>query len=147
MAGASLMPDYFNSKMNVCVFFAPPASLHQNPSKLLKTLAEPHILKGIEDILLITSNYNLIPYHKDVKKNSWSVCSLFNGAICNLALSWFIDLDPSIDYTGRYDVFMSNVPSGAGYKDFEHYGQNMNGYTPSFKRFDHGTEDNFKKYG
>jgi lysosomal acid lipase/cholesteryl ester hydrolase len=27
MAGAALMPEYYSSKMNVCVFFAPPASL------------------------------------------------------------------------------------------------------------------------
>ena len=50
------------------------------------------------------------------------VCGLFNGAICNFIMSGFADEDPTIDYTERYDTYMSNIPSGAGYKIYDHYG-------------------------
>lgn len=74
---------------------------------------------------------------------------MFHGAICNLIMSGFADEDPTIDYTERYDMYMSNVPSGAGYKDFTHYGQGISGAsTESFKRYDMGSaKANNAKYG
>lgn len=36
-------------------------------------------------------------------------------------MSMFADEDPTIDYTERYDVYMSNSPSGASYRNFLHY--------------------------
>jgi hypothetical protein len=37
-------------------------------------------------------------------------------------LELFFDEDPTVDYTDRYDVYMSNLPSGAGYRNYVHYG-------------------------
>ena len=34
-AGAALMPEYYNSKMHLCVFYAPVSSMYNNPTKLL----------------------------------------------------------------------------------------------------------------
>jgi len=51
MAGASLMPEYYTSKMHLCIFFSPPASLQNNPSRILENLARPSILNGIVDVL------------------------------------------------------------------------------------------------
>lgn len=63
-------------------------------------------------------------------------------------MSGFADEDPTIDYTDRYDVYMSNTPSGAGYKDFVHYGQNVAAPVESFKRYDMGSaQANIDKYG
>jgi len=121
MAGGSLMPEYYNAKMNVCVFYAPPASLYNNPSTLLETISKPYVLNGIWDIANLTGFYNWIPASTS-KKYGRSVCTLFNGAICDYIMSFFIELDPSIDYHPRYDVYMSNLPSGAGYLDYAHYG-------------------------
>jgi len=56
------------------------------------------------------------------KPGDGSTCTLLDGYLCNLVLGKLMDLDPSIDYTERYDMYMSNLPSGAGYHDFEHYG-------------------------
>lgn len=63
-------------------------------------------------------------------------------------MSLFADEDPSIDYTERYDVYMSNLPSGAGYKDFLHYAQLINLPQEAFRRYDMGSDDaNIAKYG
>tara|TARA_B110000285_G_C14621085_1_gene379166 strand:+ start:75 stop:449 length:375 start_codon:yes stop_codon:yes gene_type:complete len=35
MAGAALMPEYYNSKLHLCVFYAPVSSLALNPMKFL----------------------------------------------------------------------------------------------------------------
>lgn len=122
MAGAALMPEYYTAKMNVCVFWAPPASMHNNPQLSLQTLSRPAVLKAIVDALDLVHVWDLIPYDYLVSGVSSKICPLFNGALCDLILSGFADEDPTVDYTERYDVYMSNVPSGAGYKDFVHYG-------------------------
>jgi len=74
----------------------------------------------IEEALNLLGEYSLIPYNR--KPGDSTVCTLLDGFICNLVLGHFIDLDPSIDYLERYDMYMSNLPSGAGYHAFTHYG-------------------------
>jgi hypothetical protein len=120
MAGGSLIPEYYNSKLNFCMFWAPPASLHHNPSKFLQTLARPHVMAGIIEFAEFTGNYNIIPHNP---KPHWSFCSFLGGALCTWGMSFFIDKDAGIDYHDRYDMIMSNLPSGAGYKNYAHYGQ------------------------
>jgi hypothetical protein len=41
--------------------------------------------------------------------------------------------------------YMTHIPSGAGYKDFMHYGQFIN--SKQFQRYDYGEEENMKIYG
>tara|TARA_B110000285_G_C14964456_1_gene533312 strand:- start:356 stop:802 length:447 start_codon:yes stop_codon:yes gene_type:complete len=148
MAGAALMPEYYTEKFNLCIFYAPPASMHNNPQVLVQTVSKPTILNGIVDAISLVGQYNLLPYNYLNTGAASLVCGLFNGAICNLIMSGFADEDPSIDYTDRYDVYMSNTPSGAGYKDFTHYGQNVAAATESFKRYDMGSaKANQDKYG
>jgi len=89
---------------------------------LLQVVTKPEILKGIVDALFLAKQYNLIPYNYLATGAASALCGLFNGALCNLIMSGFADEDPSIDYTERYSMYMSNTPSGAGYKDFIHYG-------------------------
>jgi hypothetical protein len=87
------------------------------------------------DAISVVGQYNLLPYDFLNTGAASVVCGLFDGAICSLIMCMFADEDPSIDYTERYDVHMSNVPSGAGYKDFVHYGQNIAAKEESFKRY------------
>lgn len=93
-------------------------------------------MKGIIDIAEATHNYNIVPHNPEPHS---SICNLFGGAICSYEMSFFIDKDPTIDYHGRYDMYMSNLPSGAGYRNFAHYGQNLQWGPHSFKRFDEGS--------
>jgi hypothetical protein len=55
-------------------------------------------------------------------------------------MSMFSDEDPTIDYTERYDVYMSNSPSGAGYRNFLHYAQLINLNVETFRRYDYESD-------
>ena len=73
-------------------------------------------------MLNVAKLWNLVPYNYLNTKAGVLVCGLFNGTFCNLMLELFFDEDPTVDYTDRYDVYMSNLPSGAGYRNYVHYG-------------------------
>lgn len=65
-----------------------------------------------------------------------------------MILSLFTDADPSIDYMDRMDVYMSNEPSGASYRNIVHYGQLCNQLKPAFMRYDYeSAKENKKHYG
>jgi len=49
------------------------------------------------------------------------ICKVFDGKICDWAISCLFDLDPSIDLTERYDVFVSNIPAGSSAFNLAHY--------------------------
>ena len=42
---------------------------------------------------------------------------------------------------------MSNLPSGAGYKNYVHYGQGMNTGSETFRRYNFGYWGNYETYG
>ena len=147
MAGAALIPDFYKEKLNLCIFLAPPASMIHNSQVFLQVLTK-YGLKATVDAIELVGAYNLIPYNYASSAAGAVVCSLLNGAICGLVLSLFADKDPSIDYTERNDVLMSNTPSGAGYTVFVHYGQLIPLKTETFRRYDMGSANaNIKKYG
>ena len=64
------------------------------------------------------------------------VCKFFGGLIH--------DKD-GVDNPGRFDVFMSNEPSGQSYRTFVYYGQMIN--SGKFNRYDYGPIKNEKVYG
>jgi len=45
MAGASLLPDLYKSKVNLALLLAPPASMYYNPEKMLSDLGTKRSLK------------------------------------------------------------------------------------------------------
>ena len=75
----------------------------------------------IESVLDTIKLWNILPYNYLNTGVASAICDLFNGEFCDLLMSIFADEDPSIDYTERYDVYMSNSPSGASYRNFLHY--------------------------
>ena len=66
---------------------------------------------------------------------------------CNLVLGAFLDADPEVDYTDRFEVYLANVPAGAGYRAIIHYGQLMGKKIESFTRYDYLEEGNMQRYG
>lgn len=91
--------------------------------------------------------YNVLPWGYATSGVASAVCGLFNGTFCNLLMGIFTNDDPTIDYTPRYDVYMSNLPSGAGYRNIIHYGQLVNQKSEAFVRYDWGKRTNIEKYG
>lgn len=69
------------------------------------------------------------------------MCQLFDGKFCDLILESIADRDPSVDYTPRYDVYVSNSPSGGGYRSFAHYGQLIKAENQTFRRYDLGSAE------
>lgn len=108
----------------------------------MRAASEPLVLKGIVSVLEAVHQYNLVPYGTLTAGAASLVCKLFDGAICGALLKIFGGGDPKIDYTERSDVYMSYLPSGAGYKDFVHYGQLIHAEKEAFRRFDHGKAGN-----
>ena len=73
-------------------------------------------------VALFAHQYNLLPYNYVTTHAASELCKLFNGKICDLVMHHLMDEDPSVDYHPRFDVYMSNLPSGSSYKNFVHYG-------------------------
>mmetsp|Transcript_36316 Transcript_36316/g.55774 ORF Transcript_36316/g.55774 Transcript_36316/m.55774 type:complete len:149 (+) Transcript_36316:316-762(+) len=146
MAGAALIPDYYKEKMNIAFFLAPPAAMSNNSVTILNIMAikaNRVILKNFVDLIHM---WNIIPYNYLASGTASLVCDLFDGKFCNWIMSMFADEDPTIDYTERYDVYMSNLPSGAGYLNYLHYGQLVREKTEVFKRLDYESKKKNKKH-
>jgi hypothetical protein len=90
----------------------------------------------IESVLDAIKLWDFLPYNFVNTGVASAVCDLFDGQLCNLLMSMFADEDPSIDYTERYDVYMSNSPSGASYRNFLHYAQLIDLKVETFRRYD-----------
>ena len=147
MAGAALMPKFYKEKFNLCIFLAPPASMMHNSQIGLHALTK-YGLKAVVDAVELVGAYDLLPWNYASSGAGVIACKLLDGKLCDFIMSLFADEDPSIDYTERYDMYMSNEPAGAGYKDFVHYGQLIPLKTETFRRYDMGSANaNIKKYG
>jgi len=57
----------------------------------------------------------------------------------------FSDSDPELNSQERFNVFMSNMPSGASIYSFIHYGQLIMLEKEGFRRFDYGPNGNLSK--
>lgn len=63
MAGASLMPDYYNSKVNVAVLLAPPVKLKNNQEVMLQLLSTKTNRDLITKVAMAIHMYNILPYN------------------------------------------------------------------------------------
>lgn len=146
MAGASLMPEFYNKKINVGLLLAPVAATSNIKIGFIDIIAKYALQETIEAIE-VTHAWNLTPYGSLKAHAETKVCQLFDGKFCDLILEYIADRDPSVDYTPRYDVYASNSPSGGGYKSYAHYGQMIKDPQQKFRRYDQGSKSaNFDKY-
>lgn len=146
MAGGALMPEYFNEKINLAVFFAPPVSMMHAPDKEDRILSDPKVMPGLIKVLEDLHLYNIIPYGSLFAGATSKVCQIFNGSLCKFALNYFAGGDSKVDCVERVPVMLSYLPSGAGYLNDVHYGQLIHAKTETFRRFDHGKAENQKRY-
>lgn len=72
MAGASLMPDYYKSRINLAVLLAPPASMYyalkDNPKKALHTIAKKSTLEFFTGALNTIKFWNIVPFNYKTSK-------------------------------------------------------------------------------
>lgn len=146
MAGASLLPDFYNSKIDIAVLLAPPMALAHNDLNLLKFLAIPLNENMIMGSLDLIKWWNIIPHNFFVSEAGEALCSILNGKVCDLVFS-IMDSWYSIDNTDRKDMYISNLPSGASARSYAHYGQLIHKSEPAFLRYDFGMNENIIRYG
>lgn len=156
LAGTSLMPDFFNEKINVALLLAPPASMVNAPveaitSKDIRFIAQPEVMSFLTEAAEKLFMYDIIPYKWYQSKVVDTFCLLLDGKVCELifAFSQGYDLSKIDDMElDRELLYLSNLPSDACIFDFVHYGQLIypGDKKETFRRFDHGKELNMKKY-
>lgn len=87
MAGASLMPEYYNSKIKIAALLAPPMALAHNDMNLLKFMAIPvneNLIMGALDTI---KWWNIIPYNFLASQAAEALCSILDGKVCDLVFS------------------------------------------------------------
>ena len=86
--------------------------------------------------------WNIVPYNSGVTALSSSMASvlcsplLLGGIFCKMG-SFASMLDNSSNNGDRYALAMANVPAGAGWRNFMHYGQLVRTSGPTFRRYDY----------
>ena len=143
------MPEYFNEKINLGILLAPVAGWSNQPNKILRFESQPEFIKLALGLLDTIHMWNIFPQNMLTTEGRMVVCSYFSSKLCDLVLSMFVDADPSVDITTpeRYSMALSNMPAGSGIYTYVHYAQLIVSKTDAFKRFDHGKEENMKRYG
>jgi pimeloyl-ACP methyl ester carboxylesterase len=136
--GMSMMPEYFQQKINLFVALAPPTRISNSQSTLMRLIAKDVNL--IEHVLVdVVGLYNMFPHNMLIDDLAGEFCSLMTP-ICAAFLELFADLDASVDNLDRMKTYLSNVPAGASYRNFVHYAQIMN--SDRFQRYDWGKQVN-----
>lgn len=150
MAGAGLKPynQFYHDNLNLAVFLAPPACMSHNRVPIFNLLASDLNRQIITKAVELLGMYNILPYNFINTTIASTLCKLFDGKLCDLMMALVADEDPTIDYTERYDVYMSNLPAGASYRNTVHYAQLINLPYEEFLRWDYESkEENIKHYG
>jgi lysosomal acid lipase/cholesteryl ester hydrolase len=149
MAAGTLIPDYFNERLNLAILLAPPASMKNLDTKIIRFESQPPVVKLIVGLMETIHLYNILPKDFLTTGVPMVFCSYFDNKLCDLVLSIFVDADPSIDLTSpdRWSMALSNMPAGSGIFNYVHYAQLIVSPTEVFRRFDYGKTENVKKYG
>lgn len=88
LAGASLMPDFFNQHVNVALLLAPPASMANSPNEMNKFLSEPKMRNFIIEAAEALFVLDIIPYNWYLSEAVDHFCLLLDGKICELIFAF-----------------------------------------------------------
>ena len=149
LAAGTLIPEYFNEKINLGIMLAPPAGMTNLSTKLLRFESRPAMVFLIETLLDTLHLWNILPQDFFTQEVPMIFCSYFGNKMCDMILSAFLDADPSVDITtpDQYSMALSNMPGGSGVYNYVHYAQLIQSKEEAFRRFDHGKKENLKRYG
>ena len=140
------MHDFYNSKMNVAILLAPPASMIHQTQKLFSLVSHKPLMEILTWVVEKLDMYQQAKWNYFTSEVLMKVCRLHR--ICDLYIDAAMGWDAGdVDIQDRMDMELSNVPAGQGYKSTIHYGQLIDSQTSIFRRFDHGTIENMEKYG
>ena len=140
--GASLDPDYFTRRINLFVAMAPVASTANISNKFIVEAASK--IKLLELALVRELHYyNWFAPMPLADGAIDAACDMLPG-LCKEVAHKLLHND-EVDNAARFDVFMSNEPSGSSYRTFVYYAQMIN--NGLFTRYDYGPIENRQVYG
>lgn len=116
--GASLNPEYFTQRVNLFVALAPVASTANISNKYIVEAAN-HIRLLELAIVRELGYYNWFAPMPMADGAIDAVCDIIPDA-CK-AIGRHILNNDGVDNAARFDVFMSNEPSGQSYRTFVYY--------------------------
>lgn len=123
MAGGSLLPEFFNSKINVAILLAPPAAMVNSPNTLFRFLSEPKIMSFIDKAAKALNILDFVPYNLFVSDVASKFCALLDGKLCEIIYGAAEGLKVAeVDDMTRDDIYLSYLPTDCGAFNFEHYG-------------------------
>jgi len=82
MAGAALMPDFYKERLNLAIFLAPPASLHNLSNLPTRLVSEPEIMDVIAEAARSLNFLSWLPKSILTTGTEVAFCSLFDGKVC-----------------------------------------------------------------
>jgi pimeloyl-ACP methyl ester carboxylesterase len=116
--GASLLPDYFASKVNLFVGLAPVASTANIPSPMIRKAAA--FIKEIELALMVKGLYNLFPPMTDAIMAEEFFCTLpYLDGVCKEVMGMLHH--EGVDSPSAGETFLSHEPSGQSWRTFSYY--------------------------
>ena len=139
--GASLAPDYFESKIDLFVALAPIVRLDHTLNGLMIMASQINeiLAKAVQTFHL----YNLVPRTPIISDIMGPFCNALPH-FCEKLQDGFFDWNNEIDNASRFGDKAAHDPSGTGWRNLIHYAQIIK--SKQFQRYDYGETENMKRY-
>ena len=142
--GASLLPDYFASKVNLFIGLAPVSTMTRTPKNYLVEAAKVGHLNSVVTKLVSKENY--FNWFKPMPTIADSL-ALFCSVNEQLCAEYYTDVTAhdGVDNPDAMPNFIATWPSGSTYRSFVYYAQTIS--SGSFAKYDFGPLKNERVYG
>lgn len=141
--GASLIPEYYTSKVNLFVALAPVATTQNVAAENLVT-ASNHINEIVAVAIDALHIYDFSPSVPLASETIDLLCFVpYLNSICK---DFFNITQDRVNDPVASQIMWSNMPAGSGWRVWVYYGQMMHDKL-GFRLYDHGDRVNKKIYG
>lgn len=139
---ASLIPEYYNEKVNLFVGLAPIVKLDHCTQIAMVVYSK---LSGILGTMFqLLGIYDYVSMGYETRQINGMTCKLL-PKYCVLVEEGFFDLGEDIDNLDREAEIYAHTGVGSGWRNLVHYAQIF--ASGKFQRYDHGSSGNLQKYG
>ena len=135
------MPDFYQEKVNLFVALAPVARTTNIEVPSLQRLSK--FWRIIQFAAVELGAYNIFGLNWWQDSAVMDFCYLYQD-LCAEMIGAIADADPEVDNMDRFQVMLSNFPSGSSYQDITLFAQNV--VHDDFRQFNYGEFDNLSIY-
>jgi len=119
-AGMTLLPDYFEQKINGFIALGPVTNIKNVNQSFLNLLVDFKLDKVFSNLGI----YELLRNSDSLNKLEKTLCTLITS-ICQGLLKLIADYDIKDDDLDRFIVFIAHFPSGSSTRSFLHFAQSI----------------------